>query len=329
MNASTTSITAVPATSTITILIGGDIMLDRGNRALGEKYGYDSLFAGVDPLFHIADIAIANLEGSITAYPSKTYFSNGLFGKELIFTFATSTTLALKNAGLTTVSLANNHSDNFGRDGINQTHSWLESAGVEWFGDPSNIGPVGTSSLVLSSAATSSTVDIICRKGICIAFVGYNEFESGYSRILTDVRRLSSEGYPVIVMAHWGDEYATTSPDRVKEKARELVAAGAFAVIGSHPHVIEDREWIGGVPVIYSLGNLVFDQYFSPQVMTGNMAELTVSAIPPQTDGSLDLLAPPKDAHVDSVRLYTISNALHKGPIIEGGPVEFPRPDLF
>jgi hypothetical protein len=173
----------------------------------------------------------------------------------------------------------------------------------------------------------SSTADIICKKGICLAFVGYHEFEPGFDRILADVHRLSSLGYPVIVMAHWGDEYASTSPLRVKEKARELVAAGAFAIIGAHPHVIEDREWIGDVPVVYSLGNLVFDQYFSPQVMTGNIVELTVSAMPPESDGNLEILAPPKSAHIDDVRLYTISNASHVGPVEVGSPIEFPRMD--
>jgi poly-gamma-glutamate synthesis protein (capsule biosynthesis protein) len=125
---------------------------------------------------------------------------------------------------------------------------------------------------------------------------------------LADVRRLAGQGYPVIVMPHWGDEYAPTAPDRVREKARELVAAGAFAIIGSHPHVIEDKEWIDNVPVIYSLGNLLFDQYFSPAVMLGNIAELTISKDESGT-------------RIDSVRLYTVS----KGSVISGEPIEFTR----
>jgi poly-gamma-glutamate synthesis protein (capsule biosynthesis protein) len=323
MNTSTTSIATATTTSTITILIGGDIMLDRENRAIGETSGYDSLFAGISPLLHQADIVIANLEGSITTYPSKTLLLNNQIEKSLVFTFATTTALALKDAGLTAVNLANNHSDNFGRDGINQTHSWLESAGVEWFGDPSNIGPAGTSSLSLSLIDASSTANIICRKGICIAFVGYNEFEPGFDRILSDVKKISIEGYPVIVMPHWGDEYATTSLERDREKSRKLVAAGAFAVIGSHPHVVEDREWIGGVPVIYSIGNLIFDQYFSPEVMIGDIAELTIEAVPGDIGNGLDIPAPPSNARLDNVRFYTVSNASHKGPAVVGDPVEF------
>jgi hypothetical protein len=55
-----------------------------------------------------------------------------------------------------------------------------------------------------------------------------------------------------------------------------MIEAGADAIIGSHPHVIMDHEWIGKVPVYYSLGNLVFDQYFSPDVLKGNIVELDI-----------------------------------------------------
>jgi len=291
-------------TSTITVTIGGDIMFDRRERALGEKNGYDSLLEGIAPIFRAADIAVANLEGPITSSTSLTLLSNGRMTSSLAFTFATTTAEALANAGIALVSLANNHTDNFGRSGLEETHHWLDTAGMLWFGDPAN---------------ATSTEKIVCKKDICITFVGYNEFESGFENIIADVRRLSGAGYPVIVMPHWGDEYAPTAQDRVREKAHELVAAGAFAIIGSHPHVIEDREWIGDVPVIYSLGNLLFDQYFSPAVMMGNIAELTISK---DENGT----------RIDSVCLYTVSNASQKtktlepaGPVISGEPIEFTR----
>ncbi|MES2314871.1 MAG: CapA family protein [Patescibacteria group bacterium] len=287
----------VHATSTITVLIGGDIMLDRDVRARGEKNGYDTLFDGIRNFLHSADISVANLEGPITTYPSHTLMTDGSLTKSFTFTFAPSSTPALLHAGIDLVSLANNHADNFGREGVEQTHSYLNENGLDWFGDPAN---------------ASGTERIICKKNVCVAFVGYHEFEPGFENILNDIRRLKSEGYPVIVMPHWGDEYAPIAPERVKEKARELVSAGAFAIIGSHPHVREDREWIGNVPVIYSLGNLLFDQYFSSQVMTGNIAELTISK-----NGNY--------AHVDSVHLYTVSNTLKNGPILVGEPIEFER----
>jgi poly-gamma-glutamate synthesis protein (capsule biosynthesis protein) len=104
-------------------------------------------------------------------------------------------------------------------------------------------------------------------------------------------------------MAHWGDEYATSAPMRVQGEARGFVDAGAKAVIGSHPHVIESTEWIGGVPIVYSLGNLVFDQFFSPEVMNGEIVELTIS----KDRGIVKLI---------KMNTYNISNNSKKGPVV-------------
>ncbi len=286
---------SLPATEEFKVVIGGDVMLDRHNRALGNLYGYDYLFQGIAPLFKSADESVVNLEGPVTDYPSKTLLSNGETDDDLTFTFATNTPEALAAAGISLVSLANNHTYNFGADGLAQTHEWLSDAGVEWFGDPLNTG---------------GTEQIICKNSICVAFVGYHEFNPGQDHILADVKRLSSEGYPVVVMAHWGDEYATNTPARVKAEAREFVDAGATAIVGAHPHVLGDKEWIGNVPVIYSLGNLLFDQYFSQDVMTGNVAELDFEKV----DGAV---------YLDKVLLYTVSNASHQGPVVVGPPIEF------
>ena len=281
----------------ITILIGGDMMFDRYIRDLGNKKGYDSIFSGIVQLFHSADIVVANLEGPITSTSSRTLMPDGQTTKSFTFTFEPEVAGTLSRAGITMVSMANNHTNNFGKEGLDQTHDWLEKAYVEWFGDPNNI---------------SGTEKILCKNSICIAFVGYHEFHQGLPNILMDVKRLSEQGYPVIVFAHWGDEYATTSPARVKKEARQFVAAGATAIVGAHPHVVEDMEWVGEVPIIYSLGNLIFDQYFSDAVMTGNIAALTISKTENVT-------------HIDRVRIYTTSSASLKGPQLVGEPIEFKR----
>lgn len=285
------------STSTITVLIGGDVMFDRDIRARGEKDGYEKLFAGIQNLFHSADISVVNLEGPITTYPSRTFLADGTYTKSFTFTFSPVIAKFIKNAGIDLVSLANNHTENFGRIGIDQTHTYLSQADVSWFGDPENLPTTG---------------HVVCKQSICIAFVGYHEFSPGYENIIQDIQQLSHQGYPVIVVPHWGEEYSPIAPERIREKAKELISAGAFAIIGSHPHVIENKEWIEGIPVIYSLGNLIFDQYFSKEVMTGNIAELTISKNGDQT-------------RLDRVRLYTVSNALKSGPIIVGEPKEFIR----
>ncbi len=252
----------IQATSSeLTILIGGDIMLDRSIRRQGDKHGYDSLFTDLIPLFKQSDIIVANLEGPITSSSSKTLLANGSTSKSFAFTFATSTGELLARIGISFVSLANNHTDNFGIEGFNETQDVLTRAGVGYFGNPWN---------------ASSTEATVTKHGIPVAFVGYHQFQPGFSRILSDVERLSHQGYFVIVMPHWGTEYATTSSVLQQKQARELITAGAGAIIGSHPHVIQEYEMIEDVPVYYSLGNLLFDQYFSADVMKGNVIKLQI-----------------------------------------------------
>lgn len=293
------ALSSTPAS--VTVMIGGDIMLDRRIRFLGQTYGYDTLFASATPVLKTADIVVANLEGPVTSNPSETLSARGAYTKSFAFTFDPKSMAALVHAGFTALSLANNHSDNFGASGLAQTRAVLDENGLRWFGDPGN---------------ASSTETILEKNGIAVALVGYHAFEPGLERILADVRRLSNEGDFVIVMPHWGTEYAASSSESMKAAAQEFIAAGAGAVIGSHPHVVMDHEWMDGKPVFYSLGNLLFDQYFSPAVMKGAVVELHV------TKGAAGTA-------VDRVDLYETSLAGHRGILISPVPRRIDKPYFF
>src|SRR5690606_33310167 len=69
----------------------------------------------------------------------------------------------------------------------------------------------------------------------------------------------------IVVYPHWGEEYATTSSPRQQSLAHAFIDAGADAVIGSHPHVVQELELYNEKLIAYSLGNFVFDQYFSEE----------------------------------------------------------------
>ncbi len=279
---------------TLTILMAGDVMLDRNIRqqAQSSPRGYDGFFASTTSFFKSADIAVANLEGPITENASKTYLADGTYSSQLTFTFDPATVEALIHAGLSVVSLANNHTDNFGMKGFRETERWLDAGSLRHFGSYWN------------ATGTEAVFDM---KGMRIAFVGYHAFYPGFDHVLADVKRLTAEGDFVIVMPHWGVEYQPHPTADQKEKARQLVAAGAKAVIGAHPHVIEDHEWIGQVPVFYSLGNFLFDQYFSAETMKGQVVELNLK----KTDHGPEL---------DSVDIYEASTMSHKPVSIEKAP---------
>lgn len=77
-------------------------------------------------------------------------------------------------------------------------------------------------------------------------------------------------------MLHWGIEYATEPNDRQREVAKALLVAGANAVVGHGPHVVQPLEWIDGKPVFYSIGNFLFDQP-DPALSSGIVAGITLA----------------------------------------------------
>ena len=80
----------------------------------------------------------------------------------------------------------------------------------------------------------------------------------------------------IFVSLHWGEEYQLQSNVEQQRIARALIDVGADAVIGHHPHVIQEVEEYNGGWIFYSLGNFIFDQYFSPETMEGLVASVTV-----------------------------------------------------
>jgi poly-gamma-glutamate synthesis protein (capsule biosynthesis protein) len=299
----------ISSSSSLTIVIGGDAMFDRGVRRNAQKYGYDSLFSSsTSQLFKQADIVAVNLEGPITSSPSKTLLLNGSITKELSFTFNPKTADALANIGIDAVSLANNHTDNFGTAGLAETKKLLTKSNIQYFGDPRN---------------ASSTEIIITKNGITVALVGYHGFQPGFDRVLQSVKRLSDLGYFVIVMPHWGNEYSTSSSSFMRSQARSLVAAGASAIVGMHPHVVLEHSYMGNVPVFYSLGNLIFDQYFSPEVMTGNVVELKISK---NTRDATDI-SDQNNSHtltkIDRINIYQTSTANKRSVTLDTTPMDF------
>ncbi len=242
----------------VRILFFGDMMLDRNVFNLSKKandFAYP--FAKIDPYLQSsgADITVANLEGPITSSSSVSSVSysmrftiSPLFVPEIASRFST-------------VGIANNHIMDFGKDGFMETRKFLSDASVPFFGDYLNRG--------------DELSTIVERNGVKVAFVGYHALvEKNLSNILTEVRRLHNFADVIIVMPHWGEEYDNLPSDSQNADAKALIDAGADMIVGSHPHVVQTIGGYKGVPVFFSLGNFIFDQYFSKDTMQG----LAVSA---------------------------------------------------
>lgn len=246
--------------SPVVLLFGGDMMFDRYIR---EKAGDDRnrVFSGVRSVLQSADMVIANLEGPITLNPSRSAGSTIGSRENYIFTFDPAWAKVLFEENIRVVNIGNNHIMNFGATGISETLDALRDAKVKFFGDP------------LDESFRSYETNI---KGIRIGFVNYNQFvEGGEEKSLADISRVRPAVDILFVYTHWGAEYLPATSEE-KRLAHLFVDHGADAVIGSHPHVVQEKESYHSKTIYYSLGNFVFDQYFRPDTKQGLLVQATV-----------------------------------------------------
>ncbi len=236
----------------ITLLFGGDVMLDRTTRTTIERSGAPYLTEKIKRIFWSQDVNMVNLEGTITDRPSISRVPQDN-PEHFRFTFDKNHTQQfLTYNRINYASIGNNHITNFGTDGITQTTEFLQNAHITFIGTPTKENEHYTEKELYDTR---------------IAFVTYNDFAPPQKdATLTYIRTAKTQNDLVIVYAHWGKEYYSHSTHAQQETAHALIDAGADIIIGSHPHVIEPIETYKGGIIFYSLGNLIFDQYFSPDV---------------------------------------------------------------
>jgi poly-gamma-glutamate synthesis protein (capsule biosynthesis protein) len=164
------------------------------------------------------------------------------------------------------VTLANNHTDNQGVDGFEETKAQLEKNHIQYFGhyDPRVLDDVCE---VVAMPVTITSDDQSTTKGnLPVAMCGYH----GVFRIPSPEAVAEMQNYsaymPVIAMPHMGVEYQP-APDQLKtDFYRSLIDGGADMVIGDHPHWIQNTESYKGHLIVYSMGNFIFDQQDTPEV---------------------------------------------------------------
>jgi len=255
-----------PDPKPVSVMFLGDIMLDRNVARTAMARGAEWLFASSTELFTQTDLRVANLEGAVTDNPSIAQVDNTI----LRFTFDPALTKQiLEPLNLSAASLANNHAYDFGKSGYTQSREYLSAWGINSFGHPYNTA--GNLSTKLDSRG----------KTICI--VGFMQlYVANTSTVINEITALRPECDKLVVFPHWGDEY-THEPNKAQvTAAHAFIDAGADMVIGAHPHVVQPLEVYQGKPIIYSLGNAMFDQNFSWDTTHG--LALRVDFYPSRTD---------------------------------------------
>jgi gamma-polyglutamate biosynthesis protein CapA len=235
----------------IKIAFFGDLMLDRDIRTQIQKKGVGSLVVNDQKIFFDYDLNVANLEGPITSNQSISVGTVETEPAHFKFTFDPQMAEdVLKKLNINVVSLGNNHILNFGSVGLSETKDNLNKFSVNYFGG-------------------GETSDYLIRdiNGLRIAFVNYNAFSlKSAEKVVAQINEIKNKSDAVIVYTHWGKEYAISENENQRKLAHQFIDAGADLIIGSHPHVVQPIEGYNGKLIFYSLGNFIFDQYFSEDV---------------------------------------------------------------
>jgi poly-gamma-glutamate capsule biosynthesis protein CapA/YwtB (metallophosphatase superfamily) len=242
---------------TIEVIIVGDIMLDRGVAYMTEKYGNGDFrfpFLKIADELNKADIVFGNLEGPISDKGERV-------GSIYSFRMNPKVIEGLSFAGFNVLSLANNHSFDFGRQALEDTFTRLRDAGIDYVG----FGP-----------AVIKEVN-----GTKIGFLAYSPFginkisENDFTRVKEEIKTAKEQVDVLVVSLHAGEEYQKT-PTRFQVDFFNMAnEAGADVVAGHHPHVIQATS-TGSGQVFYSLGNFVFDQGFSQETMQGEIVKVLI-----------------------------------------------------
>ncbi len=272
--------TATPAAAKVKLMAVGDdlvhtCVIDSGKKADGS-YNYDHLFKNILPDIKEADLAVINQEtvlgGSELKYSGYPRFNSPQEVGD-----------AIVKAGFNVVLHATNHAMDKGETGMQNS--------LDYWKKHKDITVLGAN----NTEEEANTVKVVEVNGIKIAMLNYTYSLNGLSlpanrqymvnlldddKIRKDVAQAKEKADFVIVFPHWGTEYVYTPSSSQKHWTQLFLDSGVDLVIGTHPHVLENIEWLEGddghkMLVYYSLGNYVSGQDAVPR-MLGGMAKITI-----------------------------------------------------
>lgn len=254
---STFTPTLIPLSPTppaqITLIATGDLSLSREiNYTIIQKQNPHFPFEKIASVIQEADWAIANLEGPVISDCPQLRTGFKFCGEIQNLN-------GLTSAGFDALNLANNHINNFGPQGLDETIQALDNQKIKYFG--------------------LGKIDFRTIKEIDLVFLGFDDTLAPLdkTRLQAEIEKVDSQADWVIVNFHWGEEYQGQPNFRQKEIAQLAIEAGADIIIGHHPHVAQPLEYIEGKPIFYSLGNFVFDQLWSQDTRSGALGKIILS----------------------------------------------------
>ena len=248
----------VCANAQCTIVMTGDILLDRGVRQVIDHRGVDALFSrSIDSLFREADVVVGNLECPATKIESPVQ-------KRFIFRGEPEWLTTLKEHGVTHLNLANNHSIDQGRKGLMDTWKNIEEAGMTPLGAGPTLREAAEPVLL---AESPRKVWLIASLRLALENWAYLDnrptvSQEPFEKLLSRIKQLrkSDPTAVIIVSLHWGGEHTLKPVPSQRIDAHRLIDAGADLLVCHHTHTLQTVEEYHGRMIYYSIGNFIFDQ---------------------------------------------------------------------
>ncbi len=243
------------------IALTGDIMVGRRMKGLIEKYGYSYPFTHVKDILLSSNIAFGNLEAPLVYSGRQDELVKN--GKKSVYLYSDENVgYELAAAGFNILSLANNHSLDYGEDALIQTMEILNRNYISYCGVWKGNKGLPNAPCIIETEGTK--VGFLCYSG-----VSNEQFESGaktygtipalISVIAKDTANARKNLDILVVYLHFGTEYQPVSAAQ-RILARKIIDAGADLVIASHTHIFQDIEKYKDKYIFYGLGNFIFDQ---------------------------------------------------------------------
>jgi poly-gamma-glutamate capsule biosynthesis protein CapA/YwtB (metallophosphatase superfamily) len=246
------------ARAEVKLQFAGDVMMDSVIGDYIQKFGVMYPWKDVAPVFANADLTSVNLETSVS--------TRGVTSKPKGYGFRShpSTVQGLRDSGVDFVSLANNHSLDYGIDAMVDTLAILDENGIAYAG----------AGLTIQKAEQLTTIQ---RNGLKIGFLSYTSIiphakwiakdnQAGIaalknielSRILKHIQEQNNQCDILVVVLHWGIEHSNQVETWQRNVAKQMIEHGADVIVGHHPHVLRGIEFYQNKPILYSTGNFIF-----------------------------------------------------------------------
>lgn len=245
------------------IIFTGDVNLNQPILSNYDSSGLNGVLSSdLQNILKSADILIINNEFSFSTR------GEAMAGKEYTFRVPPSYVSILTEMGVDVAGVANNHALDYGKDAYTDTLSTLHSAGIPTVGGGNSYNEAAAPAVLNKNGETFA----ILATSRVIPSGSWNIDNStpgmlttyDPNELIAKIKKAKASYNHVLVEVHWGKEYADHPEDYQVDFAHKYIDAGADAVIGMHPHVLQGIEFYKGKLIFYSLGNFMFFKNTNP-----------------------------------------------------------------